>query len=67
MVTAAKQAAACKLTDAINTLRAQNPSYAVLAPDAADVKILIDKLIRRLTLKQVYPGEVVSSEFCVTP
>lgn len=67
VVTAAKQAAACKLTDAVNTLKGQNPSYAVLAPDAADVKILIDKIIRRLTLKQLLPGEVVSSEFCVAP
>ena len=67
MVTAANHAAACRLTDAINTLKGQNATNAVKAPDAADVNILLAKLIRRLTLKQVLPGQVISSEFCVTP
>src|SRR5262249_40302894 len=65
LVSAARTSASrCQITDAINTLASVNPARYVLEPEATDFEILIAKLVRRLTLFDRLPADVISDEFC---
>jgi len=57
-------AARCQMEDALGMLQPRQASTAVLRPEAADLEILMAKLVRRLQLFQRLPQEVSSDEFC---
>jgi hypothetical protein len=57
-------AARCRINDAVRTLEFVNPSRYIVDPEAIDFEIIIDKLVRRLTLFDRLPGDVMSNEFC---
>jgi len=64
IVAAQSLAAACKIQSAAHHLTSHVDAGVILEPEATDIEILIDKLVRRLELYEHYPQHVVSSEFC---
>jgi len=64
IVAAQSLAAACKIQSAAHHLTSHVDAGVILEPEATDIEILIDKLVRRLKLYKQYPQHVVSSEFC---
>jgi hypothetical protein len=64
IVAAQTLAASCEIDSAVHLLRSQAVAAVILQPEATDIQVLIDKLVRRLLLHMQYPQFVVSSDFC---
>ena len=54
----------CLIPDAIMQLKPRQAATNASEPEATDVEILMSKLVRRLTLYNRFPQDVLSDEFC---
>jgi hypothetical protein len=57
-------AAGCHISDALKALNPQTASTSALFPESVDIEIMMSKLVRRLTLYEQLPADVMSTEFC---
>jgi len=57
-------AAECQITAALQNLDPEKASTIARKPDAADLEIVMAKLVRRLELFERLPQDVSSDEFC---
>lgn len=64
IVAAQTLAASCSVDAAASKLSSLTVNGVVLDPEATDIQILIDKLVRRLQLDKLYPQYVLSTEIC---
>jgi hypothetical protein len=64
IVNAQTSATRCQIQDALKSLDPKKVSSDVLDPEATDLEIIASKLVRRLTLFNQFPQDVLSDEFC---